>query len=95
MGTSDYLEEDVEDALVGGIEALHGLCWKLKMPWFTGVPDRMVLLPGGRIIFVELKKPKGRKSKRQGVVHETLIALGFRVEVLWTLEAVTNFLITL
>jgi hypothetical protein len=63
MGTSDYLEEDVEDALVGGIEALHGLCWKLKMPWFTGVPDRMVLLPGGRIIFVELKKPKGRKSK--------------------------------
>lgn len=93
--SNDYVEAVVEDALVGLIEALGGLCLKLKMPWFTGIPDRMVLLPGGRIIFVELKRPKGgKRSTRQKIVHAQLRALGFRVVTLWTLEAVHDFALT-
>jgi hypothetical protein len=92
---SDYLEEVVEDALIGGVEALGGWCWKLRMPWFTGVPDRLVLLPGGRVIFVELKRPKGGKlSTRQKVVHGQLKVMGFRILTLYTLEAVQDFLLT-
>lgn len=91
---NDYLEAVVEDALVGAVEALGGLCLKLKMPWFTGIPDRMILLPKGRIIFVELKRPKGgKRSTRQKIVHRQLRALGFRVETLWTLEAVHDFML--
>jgi hypothetical protein len=92
---SDFLEADVEDALVGGVEALGGWCWKLRMPWFTGVPDRLVLLPGGRFFFVELKRPKGGKlSTRQKIVHGQLHDMGFCVWTLYTLEAVQDFFLT-
>jgi hypothetical protein len=90
---SDYLESVVEDALVGGCEALGGFCWKLRMPWFTGVPDRLVLLPGGHVVFVELKRPKGGKlSTRQKIVHGQLRVLGFEVLTLNTVELVSAFL---
>lgn len=90
---ADYLEDVVEAALVGGVEVLGGFCWKLRMPWFTGVPDRLVLLPEGFIYFVELKRPKGGKlSRRQVIVHGQLKALGFNVLTLNTVELVTKFL---
>jgi hypothetical protein len=90
---SDVLEEVVEDALIGGVEALGGFCWKLRMPWFTGVPDRLVLLPGGHVVFVELKRPKGGKlSTRQKIVHSQLRVLGFEVLTLNTVELVSEFL---
>lgn len=87
------LESVVEDALVEGVEALGGWCWKLRMPWFTGVPDRLVLLPGGRVHFVELKRPKGGTlSKRQDIVHGQLLAMGFKVLTLNTTLRVSEFL---
>lgn len=89
----DYLEEVVEDALVGGVEALGGLCLKLKMPWFTGIPDRLVLLPKGKIFFVETKRPKGGKlSARQKIVQAQLRALGFYVYNIFTTQGVADFL---
>lgn len=91
---SDYLEEIVEDALIGGVKVLGGMCWKLRMPWFTGVPDRLVLLPGGRAFFVELKRPRGGKlSTRQKLVHGRLKEIGFYVLTLYTIEAVQDFLL--
>lgn len=91
--SSDYPEEVVEDALVGGVEALGGLCLKLKMPWFTGIPDRLVLLPGGKVFFVELKRPKGGKlSKRQDIVQAQLRALGLNVYNIFTLQGVADFI---
>jgi hypothetical protein len=90
---SDQLESAVEDALVEGVEALGGLCLKLRMPWFTGIPDRLVLLPGARVHFVELKRPKGgRLSKRQIVVQMQLLHLGLSVLNLNTVDAVERFL---
>lgn len=87
------LEQTVEDALVGSVEVLGGFCWKLRMPWFTGVPDRLVLLPGGFLRFVELKRPKGGElSRRQQIVHGQLSVLGFHVLTLNTVELVSKFL---
>ena len=53
------LERDIERALVGMVKRNGGLCLKWVCPGWVGVPDRMILLPGGRLIFVELKRPKG------------------------------------
>ena len=47
-----------------------------------GIPDRLVLMPGGRVIFVELKTDRGRLSKIQQAVHRKLLALGMTVETL-------------
>ncbi|MBR5879532.1 MAG: VRR-NUC domain-containing protein [Akkermansia sp.] len=48
------------------------------------MPDRLVLLPGGRIYFVEMKRPKdGRLSPRQEWWGEKLTALGFEYRTIW------------
>lgn len=67
---------------------------KFKAVMFNGVPDRMILLPGGRIYFVELKKPKGgRLSPVQLTVHKMFGVLGFKVYVIFTVEDLNKFLI--
>ena len=53
------LERDIERALVGMVKRHGGLCLKWVCPGFAGVPDRIILLPGGRAIFAETKRPKG------------------------------------
>lgn len=78
------LEKDIERKLRQMVEAHKGLCLKWVCPGWVGVPDRIVLLPGGRIIFVELKRPKGgRLSRMQLWWQEKLINLGFLVVVIW------------
>ena len=60
-------------------------CWGLKLwPLVTGLPDRLFLLPGGRVWFVEFKALDGRVSKRQAVVHEHLRVMEFTVDVIQT-----------
>lgn len=58
------LEEQVETYLVRTIYKLGGLCLKFGVPGVRGYPDRLCILPGGRMFFVELKRPK------RGVVAE-------------------------
>ena len=53
------LERDIERALVGMVKRRGGLCLKWVCPGFAGVPDRIILLPGARIIFAETKRPTG------------------------------------
>jgi hypothetical protein len=87
------IEADVEEALRVGVEALGGLCIKLNPFWNIGIPDRLVLLPGGRAIFVELKKPDGKlHGKQRKWWPRTLARLGFRLEVLWSISQVSAFL---
>lgn len=59
------LESYLEKKLVKRLEKLGGLCWKFSSPGTTGVPDRIIVLPNGRIIFAELKSETGRLSKIQ------------------------------
>lgn len=78
------LEKDIERKLRQMVEAHKGLCLKWVCPGWVGVPDRIVLLPGGRIIFVELKRPKGgRLSRMQEWWREKLTNLGFAFVVIW------------
>lgn len=72
-------EKTVEAALRKAVEDEGGLCLKWVCPGHTGVPDRIILFPGGVIAFVELKRP-GAKVKAGGLQEwwrEKLAGLGF------------------
>lgn len=85
-------ESTIEKRLRKGIEALGGLCEKFTSPGRRSVPDRLVSLPGGRIVFVELKAPKKEPTPLQAKDHARRRALGFDVRVINTIEKVENFL---
>ena len=52
------LEKVIERKLRDGVKKLGGgaQCLKFESPGTSGVPDRMILLPGGRVVFVALKE---------------------------------------
>lgn len=85
-------EADIEDALLEGTECAGGFCIKLPAIWYTGIPDRLLLLPGGRAVFVELKRPVGgRMGRLQPWWRDQLQRLGFRWVLLKTVEEVKAF----
>lgn len=85
-------ESDVESRLVKRVESLGGKCIKL-WPTQEGLPDRLVVLPRGTIIFVELKRPKGgRLAPLQVWQHKVLRGLGCRVYVVNTYEKIEEVL---
>ena len=72
------LEKDIERSLGRMVGKHGGLCLKWVCPGWAGVPDRIILLPGGRVIFVELKRPEGGViSSRQKWWANKLSRLGF------------------
>ncbi len=75
------VEKDVEKKLRTWLKHVvkGALCLKFVSPGYTGVPDRIILLPGGRIVFAELKRPKEKERKRQEYVQGKLRELGFEV----------------
>lgn len=84
-------EKLVERKLVELTKINNGMCIKLLCNHILGLPDRLCLFPGGKLAFVELKTT-GEKPKRiQIFMHKKLRALGFRVEVIDTVEGVINF----
>lgn len=74
-------ENYYENKLRRKIRALGcgAVCLKFVSPGYTGVPDRIILLPGGHVIFVELKQPGKVERKRQRYVQSVLRRLGFDV----------------
>lgn len=90
------LEKDIEKKLRTSIEGRGGRCLKWVCPGWSGVPDRIVLLPGGVIYFVETKRPKGGKlSALQIKWQEWLTRLGFSCWVVWTFEDLAAFLLSI
>jgi hypothetical protein len=81
-------ERSVEDAVVEIAARLGGLAFKMNPQIYAGIPDRLVLLPGGVLFFCETKAPLGIVSKIQAKVHGVLEALGFDVHVPTTRAAV-------
>jgi hypothetical protein len=69
-----------------------GIALKLLSPSFTGLPDRLVLMPGGRVWFVELKSTGKKQSARQKVVSDLLRRLGFIVRVIDNEITLSEFL---
>ena len=51
------LEKDIEKSLISRTKQRHGKAYKWVSPGNSGVPDRIVVLPGGKVGFCELKRP--------------------------------------
>lgn len=85
------LEKDVESALVRRVKALGGMCEKFTSPGRRSVPDRIVTLPNGKVIFVEVKAPGKKPSELQERDHQRRRALGCDVRVIDTMEAANAF----
>lgn len=85
-------EQKIESYLKKQVELLGGKAYKFVSPGVTGVPDRIVVLPGGKIFFVELKAPGKKLRKIQEVRKAELEALGQRVEVIDSKEKVDELL---
>ena len=85
-------EKLVERKLAEAIKANGGMCIKLLCDNLLGLPDRMVLMSPGRISFVELKTTGQKPRRIQVFMHNKLRNLGFRVEVIDSVEGVTKFI---
>lgn len=87
------LERDVEQRLTARAAAMHGVSVKFIPDNRRGMPDRIVMLPGSVLVWVETKRPKGgRLSPVQLHRHKQLRALGQRVAVCWTIEQVDKLM---
>ncbi|WMT12556.1 VRR-NUC domain-containing protein [Serratia fonticola] len=75
-------ESTIENNLVKKVKAAGGTAYKFTSPGRKAVPDRLVLLPGGRVVFVECKAPGELPRADQVREHNRLRALGFKVVVL-------------
>lgn len=69
-----------------------GVALKFVSPGMDGMPDRLVLMPGGHMAFVEVKAPGKKPRPLQASRHEKLRALGFRVYVLDSREQIGGIL---
>ena len=85
-------ERTVEAALVSAVAARGGKALKIFSPVSAGMPDRLVLLPGGRSAWVELKAPGCKPRPLQLITHDRLRALGQRVYVVDSLETIDSTL---
>jgi hypothetical protein len=74
-------EAAIETELRSQVGKLGGMCLKWSSPGARGVPDRVCLLPGGKIVAVELKTARGVVSALQDRMHVRLRALGMDVRV--------------
>ncbi len=81
-------ESRIEAQLVKQVRAAGGLALKLVSPGWAGIPDRLVLFPGGRLLFVECKAPGQKPRPLQQKRAAQLQALGFRVFVVDAVEAI-------
>lgn len=75
-------ECEIEQKLIDAVKAQGGVCWKFVSPGTAGVPDRIILMPMGRIAFVEVKAPGESPRKLQLARHRLLRRLGFKTFVL-------------
>lgn len=85
-------EKDIERFLVNCVKKLGGVAYKFVSPGNAGVPDRLIVMPGGRVYFVELKTDTGQATTLQKRQMERLFSLGCDVTLLQGLEQVKNFL---
>ncbi|MGP4073141.1 VRR-NUC domain-containing protein [Piscibacillus sp. B03] len=85
-------ERDVERYLKTKIESLGGLCLKFESPGYSGVPDRLCLLPKGKLFFVEVKRPGETLRKLQEKRRKDFQALGHQVYVVDSKESINQLI---
>ena len=75
-------EKAIEQKLMRATKNMGGIAPKFVSPGYDGMPDRIVLVPGGHMAFVEVKAPGEKPRALQLARHEMLRRLGFKVYVL-------------
>lgn len=86
------LEKEIEKYLKDQIKKQGGRTYKFVSPGNSGVPDRIVVLPGGRLFFIELKRENEKPRALQKSQIRKLRALGQDVRVLAGIDQVEEFL---
>ena len=89
------LEKTIERKFAAALRARGAMAWKFTSPGRQGVPDRIVLMPGGKVAFVELKTDTGKLSPMQKVVQEQLRGLGFDVYTVYGAQQAMELALTL
>ncbi len=87
-------EKVIEQHLKKKIQARGGLCYKFTSPGSQGVPDRLVLMPGNRTYFIEVKAPGKRLTPLQAAVRRRIEYRGHWVFVVDS-RVLVNFLVAL
>ncbi|MCI6275994.1 MAG: VRR-NUC domain-containing protein [Clostridium sp.] len=85
-------ESKIENRLKKEIELIGGKALKFVSPGMSGVPDRIVLLPHGRIVFIELKAPGKKPRPIQIKRIKELRDLGFDVRVIDSINGIKDFI---
>ena len=85
-------ERDIEQRLVKKTKEMGGYAFKFTSPGVNGVPDRLILLPGCRIAFAELKAPGQKLRPLQKVRKRQIERLGFRVYVIDGMDQIGGIL---
>lgn len=86
------LEKEIERKLVDLVKKYGGRCEKWVCPGWSGVPDRIIILPRGTVMFVETKRPKGgRYSALQDKWRDWLTALGCHYYRIKDVEQLATF----
>ena len=85
-------EKSIESKLAAEVRKHGGLAPKFVSPGLDGVPDRLILLPGGKAAFAELKAPGKTLRPLQAVRKRQLEKLGFRVFVIDNTEQIGGVL---
>lgn len=78
---SEVSEKAIEKYLVEKVKTIGGVCLKYSNPNMDGYPDRLVVLPGGRTSWVELKSKNKKPTKLQMLRHKQLADMGHNVNV--------------
>lgn len=85
-------EKTIEQKLVKEVQKRGGICPKWIAQGFVGMPDRIVLLPGRKFGFVEVKAPGKKARSIQINRHQLLQRLGFSVFILDNFEDIGGIL---
>ena len=85
-------EKTIEQKLVKAVKAMGGIAPKFTSPGFDGMPDRIILLPGGKVGFVEVKAPGRKPSPLQEARHNLLRQMGCKVYVIDGAEQISSVL---
>lgn len=83
-------EKIIEKVLVRQVQNAGGIAPKFVSPGTDGMPDRIVLLPHGRMAFVELKAPGQKPRPLQESRHRLLRTLGYDVYVIDHIAAIPD-----
>lgn len=85
-------EKDIERQLQKRVKEAGGIALKFNSSNVNGVPDRIILFPFGRAVFIELKAPGRKPRPLQKKRIQQLRGMGFPVYVIDSHEGVEELL---